>query len=782
MTPSLPRSSEQASFQAWVPSENIRRLQAGHNACAPAVGAERAVHYTEVHKKYRKQCRSAPLLNAHCLADHLARRSIRVYDGELIVGSHTEHRIGAICHVEKAGLVMLEDLFRFERRKTNPLQIGPQVRRDLMWKVIPYWLGRTLPMKAFGFREKLRFAREQLNATYFVINESGGIAHFLPDYAELIRTGSNGLRERIYRRRARGARPSPAQTDFLDAGLVVLDGLDGFAARYRELARQANDAALVETLEQVPQKPARNLREALQLIWFFQLAIQIESLDQGISLGRMDQYLYPLYLRERAQADFDPNRIKDLFAAFFLKLSEVIPLFSERATQMYAGLPSGQALTLGGVDANGNDASNELTFLLLDVLDGFKTRQPNWHARLSRASRPEYVKRVMAVLASGGGSPALYNDDAIIPAMVERGVDAGKALNYATVGCVEPALPGESFTSSDAALFNLPICLERVLGTGARNKSLLRRIGSMPALLEALESEMSQRLGYLKHCLDHIERSNARYFPTPLSSMTVRGCIESAADLSAGGAAYNASGIQGVGVADLANSLAVIEQLVFERKTHTLEDIAIACAGNYAGNELLRAQALKVNKFGNDRQSVDELAAQVTAMFDRNVSRHVNTRGGRWMPGYYSMTCHQGFGRRTGALPSGRRAGEPLADGLAPVDGTDCLGPTASLNSVAKLDHSRFGNGINLNIKFDARTLSAANGGAILESLAKGYFSQGGMQVQINVLDIGELEDAMRHPERHKNLLVRISGYCAYFVDLTPEMQREIIARTAQRV
>lgn len=777
MTPSLSQTSEDASLQAWVPSESVRRLQFDHNAYAPAVGVERALHYTRFYKKFARQYRSTQLLNAHCLADHLARRSIRIHDGEMIVGTHTEHRIGAICHIEKAGLFMLEDLFRFERRETNPLRISRPVRRELMWKVIPYWLGRTLPMKAFGFRGKLRFVHEQLNATYFVINESGGIAHFLPDYAELIRVGTDGLREQIHQRQARGDGLSPTQIDFLDAGLIVLDGLDGFASRYLELARRESDNLLVKTLEWVPQKPVRNLREALQMIWFFQMAIQIESLDQGISLGRMDQYLYPLYLRERDEMGFDPNRIKDLFAAFFLKLSEVVPMFSSRITKMFAGLPSGQALTLGGVDANGEDATNELTILLLDVLDKFKTRQPNWHARISQASPVGYVERIMTVLTRGGGSPALYNDDVIIPAMKQRGADARKVWNYATVGCVEPALPGESFTSSDAALFNLPINLERVLGGGQR----LHRIKTMPVLLEALESEMRQRLTDLKRRLDRIERSNARYFPTPLSSLTVRGCIESATDLSAGGATYNASGIQGVGVADLANSLAVIEQLVFERKTHSLKEIADACATNYAGNDLLRARALNIDKYGNDRQRVDELAAEVTVMFDRNVSRHLNTRGGRWMPGFYSMTCHQGFGRRTGALPSGRRAGEPLADGLAPVDGTDRLGPTASLNSVARLDHTRFGNGINLNLKFDAQTLNAADGGTILRSLVTGYFKQGGMQIQINVLDVGELEDAIQHPERHRDLLVRISGYCAYFVDLTPEMQREIIARTPQR-
>jgi formate C-acetyltransferase len=225
----------------------------------------------------------------------------------------------------------------------------------------------------------------------------------------------------------------------------------------------------------------------------------------------------------------------------------------------------------------------------------------------------------------------------------------------------------------------------------------------------------------------------------------------------------------------------VIEVLVFQEKRYTLEDFANACATDFADKELLRARALKITAFGNDDPLVDDLANQVVELFDRCISQHTNTRGGRWMPGFYSMTCHQGFGKQMAAMPSGRLAGRPLADGLAPVDGSDRLGPTASLNSVAKFDHRRFGNGINLNVKFDTATVAGREGRETLEALIRGYFAQGGMQIQINVLDPDVLRAAMEDPENHRNLLVRVSGYCAHFVDLTPGMQQELIDRTAQR-
>ena len=774
-------------MSGWKPSLAIQALYSDHLESQPGLGAERAIHYTEYWKREAGRDNPSCLANAGALAHHLEKRSIEIHPGELIVGSHTEHRVGAICHIEKTGTVMLEDLFRFEKRSTNPLNVDPGVKWALLRSPVPYWLNRNLAARAFPLREGIRYAGDQLRAAHFVINEAAGVAHFLPDYQEIIQLGTDGLREKIEERVDQGGLDIDGR-EYLDASLVCLNAVERFADRYRDLAWSEGRHDMVEVLTQVPRRPARSLREALQLIWFFQLLIQVESIDQGISLGRMDQYLYPLFCEEKKQADYDADGIRDLFAAFCIKLSEVIPLFSGRATEYYAGLPSGQAISIGGLDAEGNDASNELTYLLLDVMEGFKTRQPNWHARISDQSDKAYVSRVVDVVAGGGGSPALYNDDVIMPAMIERDVDPAKVWNYATVGCVEPALSRESFTSSDAAIFNLAICLELVLGGGRRLKKRdvrerpwLAEIRSMAELLEELEKRTNESVLELKHSLDAIERAGAEHFPTPLSSLTIGGCIENATDSTRGGAWYNASGIQAVGIADLANSLAVIEELVFREGLYTLEDLANACATDFADNELLRARAQRIPAFGNDDPLVDELAGQVVELFDRCISKHTNTRGGRWMPGFYSMTCHQGFGKHTAAMPSGRLAGRPLADGLAPTDGSDRLGPTASLNSVAKLDHLRFGNGINLNVKFDAATVAGQEGRDTLEALVRGYFAQGGMQVQINVLDPNVLRAAIEDPENHRNLLVRVSGYCAYFVDLTPGMQQELIDRTAQR-
>ncbi len=767
--------------KAWSPSPRIQRLLDAHNKSVPGLGAERAIHYTEFYKRFGKQYASAAIRKAQALADHLKRRTINIYPGELIVGSHTEHRIGAICQIEYAGLVALEDLFRFEKRPVNPLHVDPAARKQLALTVMPYWLTRNLTATAFPAMQGIGYAYEQLNAKQFVINEAAGIAHFAPNYAELVRLGTDGIRAKIEKVRSEPSL-SERQRDQLSANLIALQAVEDFAGRYRTLALAEGNQSIADLLSRVPRQPPRTMQEALQSIWLFQLVIQIESLDQGISLGRIDQYLYPIYQREKQKDDFDADKTRDLFCAFCIKLSEVIPLFSERATQFFSGLPSGQAATLGGTDQEGRDASNELSFLLLDVVDKFKTRQPNWHARLSPQSGGKFSRRVFEVIANGGGSPALYNDEVITKALHKRFPGAENVWNYATIGCVEPAIAGETFSSTDAAIFNLAAILENILlPKDAAGRRKLHEIQSMDQLLDALAAELRRQLDRLQDCLGHIETANREFHPVPFSSLLVTGAIKTATDLTAGGAKYNASGIQGVGIADLADSLAAIEKLVFADKRLSLTDLVLACRDNFEKQSELRARLLSVEKFGNDQGRANYFAFHVAKMFEQEICHRRNTRGGPWVPGLYSMTCHRAMGEKMSALPSGRMRGEALADGISACDGSDRLGPTALLNSAVALDHALFGNGVNLNIKFDAGTLKGEAGAAVLEGLIKGYFDKGGMQVQINVLDPELLLDARNNPQKHRNLLVRVSGYSAYFVDLTPAMQDEIIARTRLR-
>jgi len=773
----------------WSPSELILKLRRDHASAQPALGAERAIHYTEFFKKEARHYKDPHIRLAKAFADHLERRAIRIFDGEIFIGSHTEHRIGAICYPELAGSFMLEDLGRFEKRKTNPLHVDRKHKRKLLLGVMPYWFTRNIVMKAFSFINRIRYSVDQLSATSFIINEAGGVAHFVPAYDELLRLGTAGIKEQIAARKNTSG-ISPVQLNFLESAHIAVEALEKFAARYRSEAERIGRQDMADMLGRIPVQPATNIREALQTIWLYQALIQIESLDQGISPGRLDQILCPYYLREKDAGTFDADEFRDLLCAFCLKLSEVIPLFSDRLTRYYSGLPTGQAVIIGGLDAQGNCAANELTYLILDVIEKFQVRQPNWHARIGQRSDKRYVDRVMQVVAQGGGSPALYNDDVIMPALEKHHLDGGEGWNYATVGCVEPAIGGKSFTSTDAAIFNVALSVNNILkkyegGLISGIKNIFRK-KHVPAAIEELiaeiETDLSKRLNHLHFCLSSIERSHQKHHPTPFSSITIRGCIESATDCVSGGALINGSGIQAVGLADLADSVAALDDLVFQTKRYTLREIAGLCRKNFKSAEAALARVRREAKFGNDNAAVDKYAARFAQMFHDLIVQKHNTRGGRWTPGLYSMTCHRAFGSHMAALPSGRLKGASLADGIAPSDGSDVLGPTASLASACAVDNTLFANGINLNIKFSSSSVASSRSPEILGNLIGTFFRKGGMQVQINVLDLSVLKDAIMHPEKYRNLLVRVSGYSAYFTDLTPAMQEEIIARTFHSV
>jgi len=443
------------------------------------------------------------------------------------------------------------------------------------------------------------------------------------------------------------------------------------------------------------------------------------------------------------------------------------------------------------MDHDGKDAVNDLTYLLLDVMEEAGLRDPNYQARIHAGSPEDYLKRVAEVARKGNAVPALFNDEAAIASLRAHSYPLEEARNYAVVGCVELALPGKSFFSTDAGLFNLPLCLELALNRGRRFKSR-RRVGAAtlePAsfatieqVIDAFRAQVEYIAGKMVADLQVIEKGNRDYHPTPLSSMLVDGCLESGKDITEGGALYNSSGIQGVGVADVADSLAALDYVVFQRRKYTMAQVLRALRDNFASAPEIRDELLQAPKYGNDHSLPDKYADLVAGIFHSALARHRNTRGGPYVPGFYSVTCHVAFGQKVGALPSGRKAGEPFAASLGPANGRDRLGPTALLRSVAQVNSTLSPNGYALNLRFDPVTLAGDQGTNVLVGLVKGFFSSGGMEMQLNVVDSEMLEDARLHPGKYPELVVRVSGYCAYFDDLPDAAKLEIIARTRLKV
>ncbi|MCP4716006.1 MAG: formate acetyltransferase, partial [Deltaproteobacteria bacterium] len=563
------------------------------------------------------------------------------------------------------------------------------------------------------------------------------------------------------------------------------------------MAEQEPDEKRRKELEQiaavcrnVPRKKASSFREAVQSIFFAQIALNLESLDNAVCPGRMDQYLLPFYENDINKQAITENQAKEVLAAFSIKLSEIIPVFSEYLTGIHGGMFNGQVVTVGGTDKTGKDATNALSYMFLDVMDELRMRQPNYHARICPDSPEKYTDKINAILLSGSNSPALYNDEIIVETMCKHGYDVEDARNYTGVGCVEPVAQGKSFASTDAALANIPIILEMALNSGRRFNAFLRsglktipaaQMRSIDDVTKAFEAQLGCQIDHLINDLQAIETANRKHHPTPWTSSLLEGCLQSGKCSTAGGARYNFSGIQCVAPADTGDALYAIEKAVFIDQRISLPDLVKQLKKNIPDTEL-HAYLCNLGKFGNDEPEVDKWTDYVVDRFIKQLNNRRNTRGGQYVAGLYSVTIHEYYGRITGALPHGRLKGEPFASGISPGNGADRQGPTALINSANRIDFTRVANGINFNLKFNSHTLKGNSGKTVLDSLLKTYFQNGGMQAQVNVLDHDMLVAARDDPKLFPNMLVRVSGYSAYFNDLSIEMKDEIIKRSYIRV
>ncbi len=778
-------------------NERIRGLRQAVLDAVPGVCPERALIWTRYHRDRANRKKPVPIRMAEAVSRVLAEKSIRIWPDELIVGNYTSRRVGGGIFPELHGLVQMTDLFSFPTRKENPLALS---RADMarLAAIAPFWATRFLAARVHKSRvTNARFIARQLSGREYVINETGGISHVAPDYEKLLALGAHGIAKDAARR-GKAVRPGSDAAVFYESVGIVMAGLAAFGHRYADLARgmAANEPdparsrellAIAETCERVPARPARTFAEALQSLFFAQIAVNIESLDNSVCPGRADQYLHPYLERDLAAGVLTRDQARELVFAWSIKFCEIVPVFPGLITRIHGGLFNGQVVCVGGTDEKGGDAVNELSMMFLDAMDELRMRQPNYTARVHAGSGPEYLDRIHEILASGANSPALYNDGAIVPVLAGNGVALEHARDYTPVGCVEPVSQGKSFSSTDAALMNVPLCLTLALNRGRPFKARLRAgartpdpaaMVSMEDMKRAFAHQLAFGLEKLLRDLAGVERANARLHPTPLTSALLSGCLESGTDSTAGGALYNFSGIQCVAPANVGDSLCAIERAVFQDRRVTLPELAAQCAANLP-DENLRAYLLSLPKFGNDDPEADSWTDWVVETFANLLAGRKNTRGGKYTVGLYSVTVHEFWGRVTGADPSGRRRGEPLASGLAPGNGMDCQGPTALLNSVNRLDLTRATNGMNFNVKFDAATLRGKTGRLALSALLSTYFSRGGMQAQVNVLDPKILKEARDNPAAHPHLLVRVSGYSAYFNDLTPALKDELIRRTS---
>jgi pyruvate formate-lyase/glycerol dehydratase family glycyl radical enzyme len=744
---------------------------------------------------------------AQALAHVLANLTVHIEPDELIVGAITGQVLGGGVYPEGIGSRVAGEMETIGFREPNPFIVTDEQLRELRGEIFPYWRGKTLEDAA-----RKRWSPEVADAidqvAPFIATEIAGIGHMLLNYEGVLNKGLEWVvREAEKREKEARSRKQEAggerRADFYRAAAIACQGVIRFAERYageaKRLAtveagpaRREELAHIAEICRHVPARPARTFHEALQAMQFVLVAAQIEDYESAFSIGRLDQLLWPYY-----QADLEAGRLTEeqaleLLQCFYVKVSHSIPLFDADVSLAFSGMTAFANAVVGGVDAEGRDATTPVSYLAVEAMRRVNSQQPNFGVRLHEDTPYEFLDAVTRAMADGLRNVQFFNDEAIVPALINRGVPLEEARDYAIIGCVEPAVPGVSFTSSDAALFNLGLCLELALNNG-RGRLFTDQLGlptgaphrfvCIEDVIRAYRQQVAYLVGLMVQALDVLAEVHAELKPKPFISATTGDCLERGLDLTWGGARYDFTGVQGVGSATVGDSLAALDALVFREGRVTMAELLAALDADFEGYEPLRQLLVnRAPKYGNDDEPADRFTRLAAEAFCQEVARHANPRGGRYQPGLYSVTTHVALGLAVGATPDGRRAGSPLSQGISPVQGRDRNGPTAAMRSAARLNHTLVSNGSALNQKLNPAFLHGGKGPETLAGLLRGYFRLGGMQLQWNLVDREMLQAAQAHPEDYRDLIVRVSGYSALFTDLERVVQDDIIKRMEHAV
>jgi len=768
--------------------ERLRRkiIEAPQEVCA-----ERAKFFTRSMSEHWDEHPLSRMGKA--LAFVLDNISVIVRDDELIVGCRTSKLKGAPLFPENKATWIDGDLDSFEIRVLQRALITDDEKRALREEVLPFWKGRTveehlddlLPDDVVEDMDKYIFTM-MLEITY-------GIGHFTMDHERVLRDGLRGVIDEAWHR----LETSEGEKALLYEAMVrSMEAAIRFANRYADLAErmagEESDPARAEELRQiasvcrrVPEHPAESLQEAVQSVYFIHLVSQLESGGNSISLGRIDQLLYPYYKADLDAGRVTPERARELIALLFIKTNEIWNVLEE------AFIPGGegtegkttQNVTVGGIGTDGEDATNDLSYIGLDAYADVRTAQPNFGVRLgSKAPRELFVKA--AEYSRNGVLMHFFNDDAVVESLLLAGLTLEDARDYGVVGCLEPSAQGKTFGSTFAVQFNGVKCLEFALSNGIDNifgyQSGLKT--GDPAEFKSFDevwNAYSEQIGYfvkqVTRGMEALDHAIADMVPSPFASAMIQGPMEKGLDLTMGGAIYNSTGVQMMGFANAADSLYSVKKAVFDEGKVAIADLVKWLAEDWMDAEDMQSYFLrKLPKFGNDVDEVDEMAARVVVQYTDELAKYKNFRGGAYWPGIFSVGFHVAMGAFTGATPDGRWAGDVLGNGLTPPTGNAISGATAVMNSVTKLPLERLYNGANLNMRFAGALVNPE----VLVDLVKAYFEKGGFQVQFNMVDSSEMVDAQEHPGAHRDLVVRVSGYSAQFIDLSDTAQDEIISRT----
>lgn len=747
---------------------------------------------------------------AKALNHILENISIFIREGELLVGNQASRPAAASVFPETGANWVLEQMDTFETREMRKFLLSEEDRESLQ-RDLPYWEKKTLLYQALQrLNPETKF---QYELKYPVIspnlNLRGHCGHFVPNYGRVVREGFKGIEAEAKSFLGALDYTRPGSLDqgcFYNSVLIVCNAVRFYAERYANEANRLakrpdiSEERKKELLEiericrKVPYEGAETFQEALQSLWFTHLIVQIEGDGFAFSIGRADQFLYPAYLNDVKNHGLSEEKAQELVDCFCLKCNEITRLADvPPATNYFGGVNMTQNTILGGQMADGSDAANPVSKLFLTGDANVHLDQPNLSIRVHEGTSDDFLMDTARVMKGGGGKPAVFNDETIIPSLMSKpGVTLEEARNYAIVGCVEPVVSNNTNGWTNAAMLNMAKCLELALHNGIDPFSGMQigpqsgrpeELTSFERVVLAYHEQIAYFVGQMAVMLNTWDQMHAELLPIPYMSALIDGCLEKGMDVSRGGAKYNFVGVQGVGLSNVVDSLMALKKVIYEDHELSLKAFVDILDHNFEGHEYLRAKLInKVPKYGNNISEVDELARRIAEDYCHEVKTYRCIRGGEYRPGLFPVASHVPLGAVVGALPSGRLSGTPLNDGISPVSGCDVNGPTTVLLSVSKVNHKEAANGTLLNMKIHPTALKTEEDMQKLCALIRVFVNLKLMHIQFNVVSREELLEAQRDPENHRDLIVRVAGYSANFVDLDRKMQDDIINRTEQEI
>lgn len=777
----------------------------------PYIDAQRAILATLAYKENLNQPRV--MVRAKMLEKVLDNMSIYIEDKSLLAGNQATKNRNAPIFPEYTMEFVMNELDQFEKRDGDVFYITEKTKEQLR-EIAPFWQNNNLrargeallPEEVRVFMETGVFGMEgKLNA---------GDAHLAVNYERILKDGLRGYEKRAKEYKATLDLTNPDNVDkycFYNAVLIVLEAVRNFANRYSVLAKdlaekEMNQERKIELLEisricsKVPYEPAETFKEAVQSVWFIQLILQIESNGHSLSYGRFDQYMYPYYDRDIKNGTIKESEALELLTCLWIKTLTINKVRSQAHTLSSAGSPMYQNVTIAGQTTDKKDAVNDLSFLVLKSVAQTRLTQPNLTVRYHKNINKHFLDECIEVMRLGFGMPALNNDEIIIPSFMDWQVKEEDAYNYSAIGCVETAVPGKwGYRCTGMSYINFPRMLLCTMNNGVdltSNKRFTKGYGyftemeSYEELLKAWDKTIREITRYSVIVENVIDKASERDVPDILCSALTDDCIARGKTIKEGGAVYDfISGLQ-VGIANMADCLAAIKKLVYEEKKITRQELWNAILDDFSSPENKKIQEMLIReapKYGNDDDYVDQLIVEAYDSYIEEIEKYPNTRynrgpiGGIRYAGTSSISANVGQGMSTMATPDGRNAFEPLAEGCSPAHNSDKNGPTAVFKSVSKLRTNKITGGVLLNQKMTPQMLSTEENRQKLELLIKTFFNRlHGYHVQYNIVSKETLIDAQKHPENHKDLIVRVAGYSAFFNVLSKKTQDDIIGRTEQ--